>query len=287
MADFVIDGENPDALRELAASQSHAAVGFDRFGASSGSENLATLVKLLPQDPSIYVRLASVYDAASRQRYAPQFSPMPGFGGGHRWLYVFLAELFNAAPKNTKILPASFVEAMIVVKEEEPSILVRGAMIVEDQQGKNQLCRWLPPPYNYFRPLSGFQEVAARYQGVVRQAPKEAEASEEPAEADATTVEEEDAGLSEPRGLAGGYTQRILGETIRRLDAISEAGCRLGLEAHRGWFDESRRGAYDSGLTSLAGALDSLADPSMFSPRVILQARYLVHLHMQAIGHAL
>jgi len=117
--------------------------------------------------------------------------------------------------------------------------------------------------------------------------PKEAEASEEPGEADATTIEEQDADLSEPRGLAGGYTQRILGETIRRLDAISEAGCRLGLEAHRGWFDESRRGAYDSGLTSLAGALDSLADPSMFSPRVILQARYLVHLHMQAIGHVL
>lgn len=117
--------------------------------------------------------------------------------------------------------------------------------------------------------------------------PKEAEASEEPREADATIIEEEDAELSEPRGMAGGYTQRILRETIRRLDAISEAGCRLGLEAHRGWFDESRRGAYDSGLTSLARAFDSLADPSMFSPRVILQARYLIHLHMQARGHVL
>jgi len=170
LADFVIGGENADALRELAAAQSRAAIGFDGFGASRSSENLATLVKILPQDPALYVRLASVYEAASRQRYAPQFSPMPGFGGGHRWLYLFLAELFHVAPKNTKILPASFVEAMIVAKEEDPSILVRGAMIVEDQQGKNQLCRWLPPPYNCFRPLIGFPEVAARYQGIVRQA---------------------------------------------------------------------------------------------------------------------
>ena len=170
LAGFVIDGENADALRELAAGLSRAAIGFDGFGASRSSENLATLVKLLPQDPALYVRLASVYEAASRQRYAPQFSPMPGFGGGHRWLYLFLAELFHAAPKNTKILPASLVEAMIVAKEEDPSILVRGAMIVEDQQGKNQLCRWLPPPYNCFRPLIGFPEVAARYQGIVRQA---------------------------------------------------------------------------------------------------------------------
>ena len=169
LADFVIDGENADALRELAAAQSRAAIGFDGFGASSGSENLATLVKILPQDPVLYVRLASVYEAASRQRYAPQFSPMPGFGGGHRWLYLFLAELFHAAPKNTKILPASFVEAMIVAKEEDPSILVRGAMIVEDQQGKNQLCRWLPPPYNCFRLLIGFPEVCA-LPGIVRQA---------------------------------------------------------------------------------------------------------------------
>ena len=82
-----------------------------------------------------------------------------------------------------------------------------------------------------------------------------------------------------------GYSQRILGETIRRLDAISEAGCRLGLEAHRGWFEQSRRGAYDSGLTSLAMALDSLANQSMFPARAILQARYLTHLHMQAMGH--
>jgi hypothetical protein len=174
LADFVIDGENPDALRELAARQSRAAIGFDGFGASGGSQNLAPLLKLLPQDPFLYVRLASVYEAASR--YAPQFSPMPGFGGGHRWLYLFLAELFIAAPKNTKIFPASFVEAMIVAKEEDPSILVRGAMIVEDQQGKNQLCRWLPPPYNYFRPLIGFPEVAARYQGIVRQALHQADA---------------------------------------------------------------------------------------------------------------
>ena len=170
LVDFVIDGENADALRELAASQSRAAIGFDHYAASRGPENLAALVKLLPQDPSLYVRLASVYEAGSHAMYTTQASPMPGLWAGHRWLCLFLAELFNAAPKNTKILPASFVEAMVVAKEEDPSILVRGAMIVEDQQGKNQLSRWLPPPYNYFRPLIGFPEAAARYPGVVRQA---------------------------------------------------------------------------------------------------------------------
>jgi hypothetical protein len=170
LAEFVMDGDNPAVVGELAGGPARAVIGLDQFGASRGSENLATLIKLLPQHPSLYVRLASIYEAASNGRYAPQFSPMPGFGGGHRWLYLFLAELLHVTPKSTKILPASFVEAMIVAKEEDPSILVRGAMIVQDQQGKNQLCRWLPPPYNYFRPLAGFSGVAARHQGIVREA---------------------------------------------------------------------------------------------------------------------
>jgi hypothetical protein len=86
-----------------------------------------------------------------------------------------------------------------------------------------------------------------------RTPPKEPQASEEPNEADATIIEEQDADLSEPRGMPGGYTQRILGETIRRLDAISEAGCRLGLEAHRAGVQ--REGAvhpFESGEGGLA-----------------------------------
>jgi len=176
-------------------------------------------------------------------------------------------------------------EAIRVLEGLAPPEGSRWRVVVRVARGSDG---WVVEPISILRPENHEAPVFHLAFDVLAPgtSPKEPEASEEPGEADATIIEE-DADLSEPRGMASGHTQRILGETIRRLDAISEAGCRLGLEAHRAWFDESRRGVYDSGLTSLAGALDSLADPSMFSPRVILQARYLIHLHMQATGHVL
>src|SRR5262249_50759279 len=48
-------------------------------------------------------------------------------------------------------------------------VIVRGALIVQDQQGKNQFSRWLQPPYTYFRCLSGLEEVVSSLPDIVRE----------------------------------------------------------------------------------------------------------------------
>jgi hypothetical protein len=49
-----------------------------------------------------------------------------------------LAELANAAPKNEKYFSLDLLEGMVMAKQEDPSILIRGALIVQDPQGKNK-----------------------------------------------------------------------------------------------------------------------------------------------------
>ena len=87
-----------------------------------------------------------------------------------------MAELANAGPKNEKHFSTNLVEAMIVAKQEDPSILVKGAMIVQDQQGKYKFSRWVAPPYNYFRCLRGFPEIALRFPDIVREGFHQADA---------------------------------------------------------------------------------------------------------------
>lgn len=169
LAQFVVDGDDQGSVRDLAAHRTRPGVFYFSGGERQFSQGLAKLLKLLPEDPELYFRLALVYEAASQTAYSSQYSPIPGFGAAHRWLYAFLAELANAGPKNEKYFSLDLLEGMVMAKQEDPSILVRGALIVQDQQGKNKFSRYLAPPYNYFRCLRGFPEMVLRYPDVVRE----------------------------------------------------------------------------------------------------------------------
>jgi hypothetical protein len=73
-------------------------------------------------------------------------------------------------------------------------------------------------------------------------------------------------------------------ELNRRLQAIAETGCQNGAPSHKSWFQNSGLEADNSGLTSLGRFLHGMGRTAQVEPRAILQARYLSHLHSQAIG---
>jgi hypothetical protein len=179
LARFVVYGEDQNALREIAAPQSGRQLVIRQiiyYGGQRGqfSKGLATLLKLLPEDPELFLRLALTYEAVSQAgrpaNMVVRFSHIPGFRGAHHWLGIFLEELSQAGPKNETYFPVGLVQGMVVAKNEDPSVLVRGALIVQDQQGKNQFSRWLQPPYMYFRCLRGFEGVVSSSPDIVREA---------------------------------------------------------------------------------------------------------------------
>src|SRR5260370_41994388 len=93
MAQFIVEGEDQASVSDLAAHRSRPGIVYFSGGERQFSQGLVKLLKLLPEDPELYVRLALVYEAASQAAYSSQYSPIPGFGAAHRWLYAFLAEL--------------------------------------------------------------------------------------------------------------------------------------------------------------------------------------------------
>src|SRR5262249_2308540 len=179
LARFVLYGEQQIGLNEIAAPQGGAQPGIGQitsyYGGQRGqfSKGLGTLLKVLPEDPELYLRLALSYEAISQvgrpANAIVHFSQIPGFRGAHYWLGLFLEQLAHAGPKNEAYFPVGLLQAMIVAKNEDPSVIVRGALIVQDQQGKNQFSRWLQPPYTYFRCLSGLEEVVSSLPDIVRE----------------------------------------------------------------------------------------------------------------------
>lgn len=184
LARFVVYGEDHNALNEITAPQSgtSAVAQIIHYGGEGGqfAKGLGALLKLLPGDPELYLRLALAYEAISQAGrpafVGPRFSHIPGFHGAHLWLAVFLKELSQAGPKNEAYFPVELARRMVLAKNEAPSILVRGALVVQDLQGKNQFSRWLPPPYTYFRCLTDFASFASSAPEVVREALNQSDA---------------------------------------------------------------------------------------------------------------
>lgn len=81
------------------------------------------------------------------------------------------------------------------------------------------------------------------------------------------------------------YVYGAITEINRRLQAIAETGSHNGLKHDRQWIDKIVRECRDSGLTCLASAMERLGPESPRPARAILQARYLTHLHAQAVAH--
>jgi hypothetical protein len=186
LARFVASGEDRNALNEITVPQSGTQRGIGQiiyYGGERGqfSKGLGVLLKVLPEDPEIYLRLALAYDAISQAGHpaymTSHVSQIPGFWGAHRWLGIFLKELASAGPKDETYFPVTLLEAMVVANNEDPAVLVRGALVVQDQQGKNQYSRWLQPPYIYFRCLAGFAAAVVASPDIVREALQQRDAS--------------------------------------------------------------------------------------------------------------
>jgi hypothetical protein len=91
--------------------------------------------------------------------------------------------------------------------------------------------------------------------------------------------------VEESFGRTTTYLYSVITELNRRLQAIAETGAQSGMEAHREWFEKLRPEVHGSGLTCLAAMFDALSKRSSPAPKLILRARFLAHLHSQAIGH--
>jgi hypothetical protein len=98
-------------------------------------------------------------------------------------------------------------------------------------------------------------------------------------------IEEAGPEVDESFGTTTTYLYSVITELNRRLQAIAESGAQNGLEAHREWFEKLLPEVHSSGLTCLAAMFDALSNPHSAAPGLILRARFLAHLHSQAIGH--
>ncbi len=181
---FVFTGEDENVIAELAAMQNTAHVLAQRsyyfHHAQSPPKGLPGLVKLLPEDPKIYFRLATVYDATYAtgpgvMSYGS--TPIPALQGSLSWLSIFLLELSRNAQERDPIFPSRLIQEMLRVANEDPDVLVKAAFFYEDPQGKNALPRWTLSPFLYFKCLSDFSSLVVKSADVVRPAFRQKEAS--------------------------------------------------------------------------------------------------------------
>ena len=169
---FVLTGEDQGVLADLAALQ-HTRMAFtvSQYFYSTppdGYKGLSGLVKFLPDDPELYLRLAQVYQAAYKTPYASTGgSYIPAFSGSLEWLEIFLLELSLAGSQKEAIFDTRLILEMIRVSGEDPDVLVKGAFIYE---GNSQFSAWSHPPFRYFVCLSGFAELVSNSREIVRPA---------------------------------------------------------------------------------------------------------------------
>jgi uncharacterized protein DUF4132/HEAT repeat protein len=188
---FVLTGEDETAVAELAALNSSlqtlhmSSTNFGGYYAKATqpfAEKVSSLIKLLPQDPNLYLRLAKVYEAAQfvpNNPHVQLFSTfIPAFDGDLHWLSTYLVELSHAGQRREPFFPARLVQAMIAANDQDPNHLVRGAFLYGDSQGKKQFSRWVVNrPYSYFQCLSGFPDLVLGSPDIVRQAFRQKDAA--------------------------------------------------------------------------------------------------------------
>lgn len=175
LAEFVLTGDGPSALSDVSKiTNIHLSLPYV-VGLSDEAERprLSQLVKVIPQDPQVFLRLAKVYDAIKQvggAAYIYGAPAVPVFEGALSWLNTFLIELSQNGHQKEPALPVGLVLAMIEASGENPIVLTRGAFFYEDANGKSKLSRWNAPPYTAFQCLDQFAELVLSAPDVVRPA---------------------------------------------------------------------------------------------------------------------
>jgi hypothetical protein len=171
LAHFVVDGDDARILQDLKTSQASRFVAYTvRDGsATEQARSLNGLLKTLARDVDRLVRLAFAFEAAYGAHGFYGSPDIPGFGGRCDWIVIFLKLVATAAANGETNLPAESVEAMVTANGEHASVLVSGALLVQDAQGKYKTSYWLPTPYTCFRSLEGFSGLVSRFPEIVRQ----------------------------------------------------------------------------------------------------------------------
>ncbi|HEU4766260.1 MAG TPA: DUF4132 domain-containing protein, partial [Pyrinomonadaceae bacterium] len=98
---------------------------------------------------------------------APVF---PALQGSLSWLGTFLLELSESGQRNSPVLPAGLVLAMVEASGENRNALARGPFFYEDSNGKSALNTWNAPPYTAFQCLDHFGELVSSSPDVIRPA---------------------------------------------------------------------------------------------------------------------
>jgi len=180
---FVFTGEEENVIAELAAlpNTRHviALAAYYFCAPPTARKGLPNLTKVFPEDARIYLRLATVYEAAYQSgntsvSYSPAFVPALQYTVS--WLAVFLAELSRNGKEADAIFPVSLVQEMLRIAGEDPNTLVRAAFFYEDAQGKSTLSRWNTSTFYYFKCLTNFADLVVNSAEVVKPAFRQKEA---------------------------------------------------------------------------------------------------------------
>jgi hypothetical protein len=174
---YVFTGEPKDAVPELAAMQNTQFILSNPssfYSHHAARVDLTLLVKLFPEDPELYLRLADVYDATYRTGSQVSAAlggvPIPAFEGSLSWLSAFVVELSHGGRRQEPNFSVDLVRQMLTTRGEDPNVLIRGPFFYEDAQGKPQLSRWLNPPFSYFQCLRGFGDLVLNSTDIIRPA---------------------------------------------------------------------------------------------------------------------
>src|SRR4029453_2087270 len=185
---YVITGEAEDAVAELAAMQNTQFVlsnpsSYYSFSAHAARVDLPSLIKSLPEDPELYLRLADVYDSTYQTGTGTTFTvmlggvPIPAFQGSLSWLGAFLIELSRGGKQQEPIFSPNLLTQMISERGQDLDLLIRGPFFCEDAQGNPLLSRYLNPPFSYFQCLQEFGDLVLSSPDVVRPAFTQKDAS--------------------------------------------------------------------------------------------------------------
>ena len=139
LAQFVLTGEGETAIAELSSINGAASVlqlgPTITMGLSMDYRRSTDWLKVLPQDPALYLRLARVYEAAWNPANGLNFQtslgpPIPAFPATVQWLTLFLLEFSRSGTVEDPYLPARIVEQMLIKSNEDPLLLIRGAFFL-------------------------------------------------------------------------------------------------------------------------------------------------------------